>query len=455
MAENTLDQHKPNDKVIIIGAACTGLSLAQGLRKAGIPFSIYERNVSLETRRNWSYSLHWGFIALEALLPEDLLKGIEKAQVDPRYSGIDPLPLGNGETGETIKTIIGSEEGRMWRLRSDKTRRWLASGIDIQFSKEVIGVDYASDGKAVTAYFSDGVQDTGALLVGCDGSRSSIRSLLLGAERSRVKPIEEFATAMCYSKHTREHALYLRSPPFQPINQPFVHPKGYVAWLSVHDAEDSDHPENWTFFHYISYGAPPEHHEWDDEKLIQYQKQIATSFADPIKSIYEWMDERSPSSSAWFTRIQNWDPSLPEHAWTNHEGRVTLAGDAAHPMSFQRGQGLNNALLDSSKLCKSIKELWRNGVIDHEAKPKVIGEYENEMIERGGKEVKLGADNTKLLHDWERMTQSGLVKQGLKGNRLRSCEASGYALPQDMPCLNVMGHSIRLRSGKAIVDYAR
>lgn len=36
--------HDPNFKVIIIGAGVSGLSLAQILRKAGIPFEVFERD---------------------------------------------------------------------------------------------------------------------------------------------------------------------------------------------------------------------------------------------------------------------------------------------------------------------------------------------------------------------------------------------------------------------------
>lgn len=36
--------HDPNFKAIIIGAGVSGLSLAQILRKAGIPFEVFERD---------------------------------------------------------------------------------------------------------------------------------------------------------------------------------------------------------------------------------------------------------------------------------------------------------------------------------------------------------------------------------------------------------------------------
>lgn len=65
------------NKVLIIGAGVTGLALAQGLKKAGIPCVIYEKNESLDTRRNWGFAVHWGLEALEKLLPKELFEQLE------------------------------------------------------------------------------------------------------------------------------------------------------------------------------------------------------------------------------------------------------------------------------------------------------------------------------------------------------------------------------------------
>lgn len=67
-------------------------------------------------------------------------------------------------------------------------------------------------------------------------------------------------------------------------------------------------------------------------RLRQLQE-MAEMFSEPWKSAFAWLKD---DQKVWYAPLTQWDPSLPEHAWDNHGGRVTLAGDAAHPMTFRR-----------------------------------------------------------------------------------------------------------------------
>ncbi|KAI5363800.1 Putative FAD-binding domain, FAD/NAD(P)-binding domain superfamily [Septoria linicola] len=393
-------------KIIIVGAGTTGLALAQGLKKAGIAFTVYERAPSAESKRNWDFGLHWGIEPLRELVPEHFWWSIDECQVDPHIELRDEhfrMPLINAANGTTIKIL---ESSKFYRFRRDKFRKWLLQDLDVHFGKEISKIEYGEDGCSVLATFRDGSQDSGSLLVGCDGSRSAVRHLLLGAEAAALKPIGNFATAMIYAKHKRENALVLRAPPNHPLYQVGIHPAGYACFLSVHDAEDKLHPEQWTFFSYISYEAPPGHDEWPKEQLVTFQRDLAKDFGEPWRSSYEWLSE--DESNVWLTKLMDWDPREPEHAWNNHAGRVTLAGDAAHPMSFQRGQGLNNALQDAFELCNAIRAF----VFDNEDQLGAIATYEAEMKARGGKEVQLSRENTFMVHS-KSGEESHLSKQGM------------------------------------------
>lgn len=47
-------------KVLIIGGGLGGLACAQGLRKHSIPYEIFERDESPNSRtQGWALSLHW------------------------------------------------------------------------------------------------------------------------------------------------------------------------------------------------------------------------------------------------------------------------------------------------------------------------------------------------------------------------------------------------------------
>lgn len=70
--------------IIIIGAGLIGLTLAQGLKKAGFSYKIYDRDGSLHQRpAGWGITMHWALPALEACLPPELFARIPTIQVDP------------------------------------------------------------------------------------------------------------------------------------------------------------------------------------------------------------------------------------------------------------------------------------------------------------------------------------------------------------------------------------
>lgn len=397
-------------KVIIIGAGVTGLSLAQGLKKAGIPVAVYEKNESRHTRRNWTFAIHGGIDALEDLLPEKVFTSLPSTQVDPYHPGLDSwyeFPLYNGATGELIRNLNSK---KIYRLARDKLRALLLTDLEdcVHWSKDLTGLTYLNDGTSVTASFADGSSGTGAIVVGCDGTHSAVRSLLVGPENTQLTRVGNIAADMCFSQHTREHALWLRSAPHHPLYSAALHPSGLMGFVCVHDASDKDHPENWTFFTYISYPCTQGQDEWSKEQLIDQSKSLAQNFCEPWKSVYEWMDPNE--ANVWHTKMMHWDPSLPDHDWDNRDGRVTLAGDATHPMSFQRGQGANTALRDSLLLFRGLKR-WFEGETERK---NVVVEFETEMKDRGGREVRMSAESTLTLHDPAKAMKGPLVSRGVQ-----------------------------------------
>jgi len=355
--------------------------------------------------------LHWAWPSFQSLVPEAIFNRIQTAQVDPSMpvKSIERLPMLNGATGELLTAI---PVDRFYRLRRSKIRTLLMEGHDVQTGKQLAGITYSSDGRSVTASFEDRTSATGCLLIGTDGPHSTVRQLLVGADKAKVIPID-YAATMCFSQHTREHALYLRSPPFHALFQCASHPAGYFAWLGLHEVPDPEKPETWTFFHYISF---PEPHDETTQKTtaerVAHQKALAKHFADPFKSVFEWMPD--DTSTAWYGKLQHWDPLAAGNRWENRGGRVTLAGDAAHPMTFQRGQGLNHAITDALKLVQAVERHWHGeNEFDQEERVKAIEAYESEMVTRTSEEVRLGEMNTIMMHDWARLKESPVMTKGM------------------------------------------
>lgn len=69
--------------VLIVGAGVCGLTLAQHLRLAGVPFRIFDRDASIVARNGgWGLTFHWGLPVLRDLLPPDIFARLEEAHIN-------------------------------------------------------------------------------------------------------------------------------------------------------------------------------------------------------------------------------------------------------------------------------------------------------------------------------------------------------------------------------------
>lgn len=124
-----------NFRVLIIGAGATGLSVAQGLRKLNIKFSIFERQ-DPDTYRNWQREwgmvLHWGADFVQHW-PEIKARLWKDTQVDPNLVMNDEdetsVPFMNGKTGDVVLRFPISTTRRVSRT---KLRNFLSRGIEVK-----------------------------------------------------------------------------------------------------------------------------------------------------------------------------------------------------------------------------------------------------------------------------------------------------------------------------------
>ncbi|KAI9650021.1 hypothetical protein NHQ30_000034 [Ciborinia camelliae] len=412
MGENINDSPLgSSDPVIIIGAGTrldpeNGPSiLTQGLNKAGIRTIVFEKNVavSIPGQRDWNMGIHWGMKTLKSLIPESALSKLQSCQVDPHTptKSIDTLSFLNGATGELM---FAPQVPYFHRLRRSKLRALLAQELDIRWNKQLKDIIYEKDGKSATCVFEDGQDIRGRLVIGADGARSTVRRLLLGPKHSLNTRLP-YAATFVQSRFTREQALFLRS--FHPLFLAAPHPENIFAFFGLQDAPDPEKPESWKFFFYISWNSSIETQDeeamvFDDAARLRQVKEMGKRYAEPWKSAFEWLPEDQP---VWYFGLAVWDPREEFHHWDNRNGRVTLAGDAAHPMTYQRGQGLNHSITDGGNLVELLK------TDAHQSS--AISQYEDEMIARTGGEVHLSVINTEMLHDWSKVIESPVFKSAL------------------------------------------
>lgn len=166
-------------RVIVIGAGPGGLTLAHGLRRAGIDVVVYERDGA--SGRRQGVSLHLddrGASALRACLPPAHAAMVEATTGGPREQ---TLTL-SGEDGELTVTGTRPSDGTAGRARPGRQvhrpllRAVLLTGLDdvVRFGAEFARFEQCAGG-TVRVWFADGRTDTADVLVGADGVGSTVR----------------------------------------------------------------------------------------------------------------------------------------------------------------------------------------------------------------------------------------------------------------------------------------
>jgi 2-polyprenyl-6-methoxyphenol hydroxylase-like FAD-dependent oxidoreductase len=89
---------------------------------------------------------------------------------------------------------------------------------------------------------------------------------------------------------------------------------------------------------------------------------------------------------------------------------MTLCGDAAHPMTPHRGQGLNNALQDAANFVAMLAKV-KNGEV---GLGEAVDAYDKEVLERGTLEMSISLKQTLFIHNWETLMQSPMIKLGMR-----------------------------------------
>lgn len=94
---------------------------------------------------------------------------------------------------------------------------------DVQYGYEINDITYSDDGKTALAQFTNGESASGTIVLGADGPRSKVRSLLLG-EKGNVTPLADVIhanVAVCYNDATK--AEFVRSA--HPVFSVSLHPE--------------------------------------------------------------------------------------------------------------------------------------------------------------------------------------------------------------------------------------
>ena len=307
-------------KVIIIGGGPGGLAAAIALKRAGFEATVYER--AGRVRETGSGLTLWpnAMKALTILGVADAVRSVSlpTAGIAMRaWQGEWLFGVTDSDHLEAASDLSGAA-----LRRADLLDALLqAAGEDaVKFGARCIS--YTQDGRSVSAYFEDGSQACGSVLVGADGIRSSIRAQMLGKSKLRYagytvwRGVTRFKLERSVGVTTMGRGAQFG---FFPMKQDRVY---WFASINAPEGEQ-DSPA----------GPRP--------RLLE----CFGNWHEPIKEIIEATDQ----SSIIRTDIYDQDPLK---RWS--DGRVTLLGDAAHPATPTMGQGACQAIEDAVVLAACL-----------------------------------------------------------------------------------------------------
>ncbi|MCX5381944.1 NAD(P)/FAD-dependent oxidoreductase [Streptomyces sp. NBC_00083] len=394
--------------VLIIGGGIGGLCLAQGLRKAGLGFAVYERGPArLDDRDDADGDDHrvrigpQGARALYACLPpeawEEFTAGAEgggrSAFVTERLRELLVLP--QPAAGAAPQHSTHSTSARA-------LRRILLTGLDghlVHYDREFTRYEHTEGdgaggmGGGIRAHFADGSTAYGDLLAGADGADSRVRGQLLPhAVRAdtlvlavtgsleltgaRADELPEPLTAASTSVLTpRSDAMFCtaRHVTAAGWRGGFARSAGAAADLGLYAggpllARTRSHLV-WT---YVAKAAtfPREVAHLDGKAL---RAVVAERIADWHPALVRLVAEADPETVVPVRMLA----LAPVDAWT--PGPVTLLGDAIHGMPALGGSGATTALRDARLLSRLLARR-RDPV-------RAIAAYESEMRAYGAEAV--------------------------------------------------------------------
>ncbi|MDO0937262.1 FAD-dependent monooxygenase [Streptomyces sp. DG2A-72] len=312
-------------RVLIAGGGIGGLAAALALQRKGFDPLVFER---AEELRDGGAGLHvWtnGVLALDHLGLADKVLEIAPAQQTARFSTWRGETLGNWPIGDFVqrygRPTIAVERSVLHGVLREALEETGAEPV--RTGAHVTGFEQTS--RSVSIRFADGTSASGDVLVGADGIHGSVRRGLLGPAAPRYN--------------------------------------GYVAWRGRAPIEHPEIPPG-TFnamfgpgTRFTYYDVAPGLVHWMSVANAAAGGQDEPGVRDMLLRRHEgWAgpvaDILAATPEDWIIR-GNVQDRKPDKRWG--EGLVTLLGDAAHPITFNIGQGACQALEDALVLAEHLE----------------------------------------------------------------------------------------------------
>lgn len=365
----------PHTDVLVVGGGPVGFLNALGLAQSGVSVRLLESEPSIvQSPRAMVY--HWSVLdGLERLGVLDNAMRIGFTKQDYTYFVF--------ATGERIEMSVGVLEGRVrhpynlhlgqHKLAEIALAKLEKLGAPVHFGSEVIAVDHNSDGVEVTAITPEGpVQYTADWLIGADGARSTVRNAM-GATFDGMTWDERFVATNLrfdFEAHGYGRSTLQIDPQYGAI---IAKIDDTGLWRCTY-CEDRSLPEDRILERMPAYF----------DKILPGDKSYELDQYSPYR-----MHQRAASAF--------------------REGRIVLAGDAAHSTNPSGGLGLTSGLFDTYVLHEALAAVIRGTARDDvlsryaEERRRIFLDVASPTASENKRLVYHSSDPVKLEKDLERL----------------------------------------------------
>ena len=325
--------------VLIIGGGIGGLSAALALHRVGVPVQVFERAPELSE------------VGAGLGLWTNALRVLDQLRVGERIRQVGfPLTVleGCSYRGTVLSRlplarVLGDGDAANYVVRRTDLQAVLAEQLPagmVTTGAECVAVE--QERERVTARFQDGRSVAGAVLIGADGLHSVVRKALWGDSELR------------YSGQTCYRALAPTMPPDPHVLREVQGPGMRGSVCAVGEGQ---------VYWWAAMNAPPGEAD-DPAERKQY-------LLDRYRNWPFHIPEAIAATEGPILRNDLVDRP-PLRRWIR--GRITLLGDAAHPMLPNLGQGGCTAIEDGLVLACAIAR--------HGTTATALASYEQERIGR-------------------------------------------------------------------------
>ena len=324
-----------NKPVLIVGGGIGGLAAALALAQKGIASEVFEQSAEF---KEIGAGIQLGPNVFRMFEVLGLTDAINKWAVYP-----ENLMMRDAMTGEEITRIPLDQNFRRKfgypyavTHRADLHQAILdacraSDLVGLHASQKVVAVDESNDGIEIRTLGGDTIK--GAALIGCDGLWSTIREKVVGDG----KPI------------VAGHVAYRAVVPTDQWPEEFRIPS-MIIW-----AGDKTH-----LVHYPLHGG-----QVFNLVAVFHSDRYAEgwdTFGDPAE-LQERFGDKCKAVRTLLSKVESWRMWVlcdrqPIKDWSS--GRITLLGDAAHPMLQYLAQGANMAIEDAVCLAYEMERADRD-----------------------------------------------------------------------------------------------